>query len=144
MRQKLLGAGGPRRAASLAETKKLPARLPALTSRLLARSAKKKEVCHKSCLGFCESLSQTVVWLLGSAGRLGFVVVVVLLSLGVGVLRDTFAGTGRTQMRSPDRDLRNVLENLCLKPPDTAKNKGPDFGLGLGEGVGPGFVALLF
>ena len=52
-----------------------------------------------------------VVWLLGSGGRLGFVVVVVLLSLtlrGSGVFRGTFPGMGHTRMCSPDRDLQNV------------------------------------
>ena len=53
------------------------------------------------------------VWLpggcfLGSDVRLGFVVLLLPLALGVGVFRGTFPGTGTTRMRSPDRDLQNV------------------------------------
>ena len=50
-----------------------------------------------------------VVWLLGSGGRLGFVVLLLSLTLrGSGVFRGTFRETGRSGMCSPKPDLQNV------------------------------------
>ena len=72
------------------------------------------------------------VWLpggcfLGSDVRLGFVVfcclVVLSLARGVGVFRGTLPGTGTTRMRSPDRDLQNVPQNLGLEPPKTSNSR---------------------
>ena len=47
-----------------------------------------------------------VVWLLGSAGRLGFVVARRARPLWGGVFRGTFGGKGHTGKCSPKRDLR--------------------------------------
>ena len=69
-----------------------------------------------------------VVWLLGSAGRLGFVVVVVAHArrarpLWGGVFRGTFRGKGHTGRCSPKRDLRFGVLRTALGAISNKKQK---------------------
>ena len=65
--------------------------------------------------------------LLGPAGRLGFVAVVVVAPpcFGVGVSRGSFRETGGTGIRSTKLDLQNVPWSLRLK---RAKSESPHLG----------------